>query len=69
MAQETRTQTMHMVSVPLNPALQLLDGITLTDSLAPTGSGQSTTCRILPLLVHYDAQQGVYDMQLELEGM
>lgn len=69
MAQETRTQTAHTVSVPLNPALQLLDGITLTDSLAPTGSGQSATCRILQLLVHYDAQQGVYDMRLELEGM
>jgi len=69
MAQETRAQTMHMVKVPLNPALQLLDGITLTDGLAPTGSGQSATCRILQLLVHYDAQQGIDDMQLELEGM
>jgi hypothetical protein len=60
---------MHTVSVPLNPALQLLDGIKLTDNLAPSGSGQSGTCRILQLLAHYAAQQEVYDMQLELEGM
>ena len=69
MAQEARAQTMHTVSLPLNPALQFLDGITLTDSLAPTGSGQSATCRILQLLAHYNVQQGVDDMQLELEGM
>ncbi|HJT59640.1 MAG TPA: sialidase family protein [Ktedonobacteraceae bacterium] len=69
MAQETRTQVTHTVSVPLNPALQLLDGITLTDSGAPIGSGQNVTCRITHLLAHFDAQLGANDLQLTLEGL
>ncbi len=67
--QETRTQVAHTVSVPLNPALQLLDGITLADSAAPTGSGQSSVCRIVRLIAHFDAQHGIDELQLELEGM
>jgi hypothetical protein len=67
--QESRVQAMYTVTVPLNPALQLLDGITLTDSAAPTGSGRSAACRILHLLAHYDAQHGIDDLQLVLEGM
>ena len=68
-AQETRSRIIHTVTVPLNPALQLLDGITLTDSVAPTGSGQSATCRITRSTVHYDAQKGLNEMQFTLEGM
>jgi hypothetical protein len=67
--QETRAQTIHTVTVPLNPALQLLDGITLIDSAAPHGSGQQSTCRITHVLAHYDAQKGMDDLQLTLEGM
>jgi len=67
--QETRMQAMYMVTIPLNPALQMLDGITLTDSVAPAGSGQSTPCRIVHLRAHYDAQHSVYELQLVLEGM
>jgi len=68
-AQETRSGVMHTVTIPLNPALQLLDGITLTDSAAPIGSGQSGTCRITRSTVHYDAQKGINEMKLTLEGM
>ena len=68
-AQETRSRVIHTVTVPLNPALQLLDGITLTDSAAPIGSGQSGNCRITRTNVHYDAQKAINEMQLTLEGM
>jgi hypothetical protein len=69
LAQEVRAQVKHTVTVPLNPALQLLDGITLTDSVAPRGSGQSATCRITHILARYDAQSALDELQLELEGM
>ena len=69
LAQEARSQVAHNVSVPLNPALQLLDAVTLTDSAAPTGSGQNSICRIARVLARVEAQQGVYDIQLELEGL
>ncbi|HEV7235943.1 MAG TPA: hypothetical protein VGN15_07170, partial [Ktedonobacteraceae bacterium] len=36
--QEQRVQAIYTVTVPLNPALQLFDGITITDSATPTGS-------------------------------
>jgi hypothetical protein len=68
LAKEARSSVSHTITVPLNPALQLLDCITITDSVAPTGSGQSATCRITHLNVHYDAQQCVNEMQLILEG-
>lgn len=69
LAQEARAQVAHTVSVPLNPALQLLDGITLIDSAAPTGSGQTSACRIVRVLAHFDAQHGLDELQLQLEGM
>ena len=69
MLQEARSQVAHTVGVPLNPALQLFDCITLTDSAAPTGSGRSATCRIIHLLARYDAQHGLDDLQLALEGV
>ena len=69
MAQEVRTSTLHTVSIPLNPALQLLDAITLTDSVAPQGSGQQTTCRINRIEANYDAQHAINEMKLTLEGM
>jgi len=62
-------QAMYTVTVPLNPALQLLDGITLTDSAAATGSGRNVTGRIVHLLAHYDVQYEVDDLQLVLEGL
>lgn len=67
--QEARSQVVHTLSVPLNPALQLYDAITLIDSAAPTGSGNHVTGRIAQLTAHFGAQQGIYDMQLVVEGL
>jgi len=69
MAQAQRSQISHSVTIPLNPALQLFDSITLVDSAAPTGSGQHATCRILHIQARYDAQQSIYEQHLVLEGM
>jgi hypothetical protein len=69
LAQETRAQMRHTVSVPLNPALQLLDGITLIDSAAPAGSGQNVNCRITQIQAHFAAQYALNELQLTLEGM
>jgi hypothetical protein len=69
LAQEVRTNTMHIVTLPLNPALQLLDCVTLIDSIAPLGSGQHTTGRIIHIAIRYDAQKSVDEMQITLEGL
>ncbi len=69
LVQEVRRQITHSVTVPLNPALQLFDGLTLLDSTAPTGSGQNAQCRLLSLHAHYDAQHGLADLRLTLEGL
>ena len=69
LAQEVRAQVAHSVTVPLNPALQMFDGVILADSAAPSGSGQSSTCRILILRGHYDAGHGLNELRIELEGI
>lgn len=69
LAQEIRAQVKHTVTVPLNPALQLLDGMTLIDSAAPVGSGQNVTCRIVQIQAHFDAQHALNELQVSLEGM
>lgn len=68
LAQEARSQMQHSAVVPANPALQLLDVITLSDSAAPAGSGQSTTGHIVAVVLTYNAQKGQYEMHLSLEG-
>ena len=69
LAEEQRAQTVHTVTVPLNPALQLFDAITITDSAAPGGSGQHATARIMQTLAHFDAQKAIDELQMTLEGM
>jgi hypothetical protein len=69
LAQEQRAASSHSVIVPLNPALQLFEAITLIDSNAPGGSGQALTCRICALTARYEAEQGLAELQLELEGL
>ncbi|QBD76183.1 hypothetical protein EPA93_09240 [Ktedonosporobacter rubrisoli] len=69
LAQEQRAQTAHQVSVPANPALQLLDVITLSDYNAPQGSGQSSNCRIVRSTVLYNAEQAEFAHTLDLEGV
>jgi hypothetical protein len=68
LAQEQRAQFTHKVTVPLNPALQLLDVVTLIDAAGPVGSGQSGNARIIESLAQYTAQHGEYSMTLTLEG-
>jgi hypothetical protein len=67
LADEQRAGTHHTISVPANPGLQLLDVVTLTDSAAPIGTGQSTNARITALHVTYTPQQALYAMTLALE--
>ncbi len=67
LADEQRAGTHHTISVPANPGLQLVDVITLTDSSAPTGTGQSTNARVSALKVVYTPQQALSDMTLTLE--
>jgi len=69
LAQQARAQVVHSVTVPLNPALQLFDGLTLSDSAAPAGSGQSSLCRIRSLRAHYEARHSLSEMQMDLEGI
>lgn len=69
LAQEGRAQLAHSVTVPLNPALQLFDGLTLIDSTAPDNCGQSSVCRVCSLRASYDARRGLNELQLELEGL
>jgi hypothetical protein len=69
LAQEARAQITHSVIVPLNPALQMFDGLTLIDSAAPTGSGQTSTCRVRSLRGRYDAQDGIDELFIECEGL
>ena len=67
--QEQRDQVAHSVTVPVNPALQLLDAITLTDQPSGIGTGKSATARIYHSEIHFQPAQGQYDMKLSLEGM
>ncbi len=67
--QEQRDQVAHSVTVPVNPALQLLDAVTLTDQPAGPGTGRSATARIYHSEIHFQPVQGQYDMKLSLEGM
>ena len=65
---QQRSQVAHTVTVPLNPALQLLDVVTITDAAAPTGSGQSSVSRIIGHQAIYNAQKAEYESHLSLQG-
>jgi hypothetical protein len=69
LAREQQAQHTYQVTVPLNPALQLLDVVTLTDYAVPVGSGQGGNARIIRIQTSYEAQHAVYTMTLELEGV
>lgn len=68
LAQAVRSQLQHHLTVPLNPALQLLDVLSITDSIAPIGSGQYVTGHIVSLAGKYDAHSGLNELFLTLEG-
>jgi hypothetical protein len=67
LAEEQRASRQHTISVPANPALQLLDVVTLTDSAAPTGTGQSQSARIAALEVLNQPGEARCEMTLTLE--
>lgn len=68
LAQEQREQNIHTVTVPLNPALQLLDVLTLSDAASPTGSGLSKNARIVESQASYQPQSAEYTQTVHLEG-
>ena len=66
--QEQRDQSAHTITVPVNPALQLLDVISITDQNAPMGTGQTVNARIWRQETHFNAQTAQYSQTLYLEG-
>jgi hypothetical protein len=67
-AQDQRDQYAHVVEVPANPALQLLDVITTTDASAQS-TGISNSSRIIKQEVTFNASRADYTMKIELEGI
>lgn len=65
---EQRAQADTRLIVPLNPALQMVDVVTVTDAAAPTGSGQSAIGRIIEHQALYNAQKAEYQSHLSLQG-
>lgn len=68
MDQERRDQYHHVVTVPANPALQLLDPIRTVDSGSQL-TGVDNTSRIIRQEVVYSAQHAIYSQSIELEGV
>jgi hypothetical protein len=66
--QEQREQYAHTVTVPCNPGLQLLDVIHLADQAAPAGTGQVANGRIIRQEVKFEAEKGLFEQTLDLEG-
>lgn len=69
LAQEQRDQVAHSITLPHNPALQLLDPLQLNDQPQPAGTGLSSTARIYKAQVHYLPEHSIYSMTLDLEGL
>lgn len=69
MLQEQRAAIGNLITVPTNPALQLYDGVALSDYAAPTGSGASNNTRIITSMVQFDAQTATFEQHLALEGL
>jgi len=67
-AEQQRSQLAHSVTVPANPGLQISDVITVTDSAAPTGSGQGGSARIIESTVQFDAATAHYEQHFLLQG-
>jgi hypothetical protein len=69
LTQAQRKQIQHQIHIPVNPAHQLLDVISVSDYSIPVGSGQSGSGRIVASTVNYNAQQAEYTSVLQLEGV
>jgi hypothetical protein len=70
LAQEQRDQVAHSITVPVNPALQLLDVITVTDqSASVSGTGQTVNSRIYKQEVLFNAEKSLFQQTMHLEGV
>lgn len=67
--QEQRDLIAHAIAVPANPALQLLDVVSITDQNAPTGTGKSANARIWKQEVVFNAENAEFEQTLYLEGV
>ena len=68
--QEQRVQIAHNIVIPVNPALQLLDVLSLSDqSAALSGTSLTVTARIYRQEVLYTTDPPVYEQTLFLEGI
>lgn len=68
LAEEQRAAIKHVVVLPVNPALQVYDVVTLTDYAAPQGSGQSGNFHIMQQEVQFNSQHAQYEQHLYLEA-
>ena len=70
LAQEQRNQTAHSIEVPANPALQLLDVVTLNDiNSSIGGTGLTTTARIYKNETQFTAEKAAYQSIIYFEGL
>jgi len=70
LAQEQRDQIAHRIEVPANPALQLLDVITLNDiNSNASGTGLSSAARIIKNETHFIAEKATYESAIQLQGV
>lgn len=67
--QQQRAEIAHTITVPANPALQLLDVLALSDQAQPRGTGISANARIQSSTVHFNAQQASFEQVINLEGV
>jgi hypothetical protein len=67
--QEQRAYKEWSVLVPANPALQVIDVVTITDTSGAGGTGQSGTARILQSQINYTPAQAEFEMEIDLEGV
>jgi hypothetical protein len=67
LAQYQREQSHHQITVPLNPALQMLDVLTLNDTSIPSGSGQSSTGRIIESTATFTPEKAEFGQRLVLD--
>lgn len=68
--QAQREQVAHTITVPANPALQLLDVITITDQPGTvSGTGQTTNARIYRQEIVFYAEKAEFAHTIYLEGV
>jgi hypothetical protein len=67
-SQDKRDQYAHQITITANPALQLLDPITTTDTSSQS-TGISNTSRIIKQEVVFSAEHAIYSQTIDLEGL